>query len=122
MALKGQLTIRSSASRLMSVIVCLCAFTCLQVPQLSALIWAESVEIECPMEEDGEGSQKEQVVSASARRRLSKRFVHASWPHGNGIRAHRNSSLLRQTNSNGGRPQAIIGHQLANGLRAPLVI
>lgn len=102
-------------SRILPVIVSLCAFAVLPFSQLVGMAGAESAEAKCPFEEDGESSEEELVVTSSTRRRLSHHRRSASL-------FHKISDQLHQTASYGSRPQAIIGHQLANGLRAPLVI
>ena len=70
---KLQQTTTTLASRLMSVMVCVCALTCLPLPQLVMQARAGSAEAECPIEEDGENSGEELVVTDSARRRLQQR-------------------------------------------------
>ncbi len=113
--LRGRFTKRRIFSRLLPIIVSLCAFSILPLPQLVGTTWAESSEAECPFEEDGESSEEELVVTASNRRRFRN--------HHRGVSLfHRTSDHSRQIDSYGSRPAAIIGHQLANGLRAPLVI
>jgi len=79
------------------------------------LAWAELSEAEYPVEEDGENAEEELVVVASVRRRLNNRRPQSGRSYGTG-------NLVRQTASYDSRLQAIVGHQLANGLRAPLVI
>ncbi len=113
--LRGRLTKRRVFSRLLPVIVSLCAFAILPLPQFVGMTCAESSETECPFEEDGESSEEELVVTSSTRRRALN--------HRRGTSPfHKISDQPRQADSYGSRPQAIIGHQLANGLRAPLVI
>jgi hypothetical protein len=102
-------------SRLASVLAFLCAFTVLPLPQISGLARAETCESECPCEEDGENLEEELVVSASTRRRLHNRCHDVCQFYGVNV-------PLRQFSSHGNSPQATVGHFLANGLRAPLVI
>lgn len=102
-------------SRLMSVTVCICAFTCLPLPQLAMQAQAGSAEAECPIEEDGEHAGEELVVSDSARRRLKQRRDRAS-------RSLRPDCRGCQVVSYGCRPGLKAGHQLSNGLLAPLVV
>jgi hypothetical protein len=115
MALNKPLATRLSLSQLMFVIVCLGAFACLPVLQLTLLTLAESSETECPLEEDGEGCEEELVVTASARRRLNSKRPDAS-------RSHWDSSQACQAAHHGSLPRAVVVHQLPTGLRAPLVI
>jgi hypothetical protein len=84
--------------------------------QLGVLTWAESAEKECPCEKDGEGSEEEVVVSSSARRRLN------NLRHGNLRRRHESGDRPSLIASFVDRPPVVVGHQLANGLRAPLLV
>ncbi|NOY29883.1 MAG: hypothetical protein GXP28_06795 [Planctomycetes bacterium] len=116
MALNVRSTKRLLWSRLASVSLCLCAFVFLPLPQFAVLACAESAERECPCKESGESSEKELVVCSSARRHLSP-FRHRvpSRPRPTGDRLHQVASCA-------GRLPTIVGHQLAYGLRAPLLI
>ncbi len=92
------------------LLVCSCAF--LPIPELAVLACAESMEGECPCHEDARGSEEELVVCSSIRRRLSdQRHRDRRWPH-----------VIHQVASDAGRLSATVGHQLANGLCAPLLI
>ncbi len=103
-------------SRLVSVSICLCTLANVSLPQISALTWAESAEGKCPCQNDGESSEEGVVVRSSARRRLNnRRHSDLSQPHETGDRVH-------QLGSYAGRLPAKVGHQLANGLGAPLLI
>jgi hypothetical protein len=102
--------------RLVSVSVCLCAFTVLSAPQYAMLTWAESAETECPCQEEGERSGEERVVCASARHRTDDRRHHDV------RRPHKADHRFSPTAPCSRRLPAIIGHQLANGLCAPLLI
>lgn len=113
MALTGQSTIRLAFSRLVSASVCLCAFVLLQVPQVATLA---STETECPCQEDEKKSESELVVWTSAHRRASGRR------RGSLSRPPETSNQHRQNASAALRFPTIVGHRLANGLRAPLVI
>ncbi|MCP4785364.1 MAG: hypothetical protein GY903_31065 [Fuerstiella sp.] len=107
--------IRLTVRRLLSVSVCV--FTFLPLPQLALPTWvAESTESECPCQEDEESSEERLAVATSERR------LHA----GGGRRG-----LNRPRETGGGLPRsnyltdcspAVVGHQLANGLRAPVRI
>lgn len=116
MALSIRLTIWLAFSRLVSVLVCLCAFTLLPLPQFGVLTSAESTERECPAQEDGENSEEELVVCSSACRRLNDRCQSYLGQHSEA------GERFAQTPSNAYRLPAIVGHQLANGLCAPWLI
>ncbi len=116
MALRVRSKTQLPFSRLVSVSIYLFAFTFIPPPQLGGLTWAESAEAECPYEEDRENAEEELVVCSSARRRLKhRRHSDLSRPHETGDRLHQIASYA-------GRLPAIVGHQLANGLCAPLLI
>ena len=100
----------------MPVLICLCAFAVLPFPQLGVLIWAESAEGECTRQENRESSEETLVVWSSARRRLNNRH------HSDHSRPHETGDRLHQIASHAGRLPVIVGHQLANGLGAPLLI
>lgn len=76
-----------------------------------------SSEAELPLEEeDGESAEEELVVRSSARRRLNHRRRSAlSSPY-------ETDNPFCQTTPSGSRLPAIVGHQLANGLGAPLLV
>ena len=102
-------------SQLASVSVCVCTFALLPFSQLASLTLVESAGAERHCHEDG-GSSKELVVLSSVRRRLKDQSHRAP------ARLHEVSDRLHQTASNAGRIPAIVSHQLANGLCAPLLI
>ena len=115
-ALRRPSTIRFTFSRLASVSIFLCLFALLQVPQVAAMACVESAKAECPCQENGEGSERELAVCSTPRCRLND---------------HRPSSFnsqneaddrLYQIASKVNRIPAIVGHQFANGLGAPLLI
>jgi hypothetical protein len=113
MALRGQSTARLIISRLTSVSVGLCLFTFTPFLLLAGPTGVEVTEGECP---DRESSEEELAVRSSACRRLNnQRHSGLRWPCETGDRLH-------QSDSHTGRPLAIVGHQLANGLCAPLLI
>ena len=116
MALRVQSTTRLTLSRLVSVSVCIWAFAFLPLPQLAVLTCVESAEGERSCQEDGESSEGERVVRSSAHRRLNDRR------HSDPSRPHETDDQLHQIASNAGRQPAIVGHRLANGLCAPLLI
>ncbi len=90
--------------------------TCLSLPQHLFHTFAESSEAERPLQEEGESPKEELEVRSSARRRLNDRFRCCN------NQSHRTRvSVLRKSLFAGHLP-AIVGHQLANGLCAPLLI
>jgi len=110
-----RMTNRLTIARYVSMSVCLCAFTFLPVPHLLGLSWVEAAEAESPCQKDREFSEKELAGDASARRQLNNRR-HTS--------LDRPREVVDPWYGNAGsarRPRAIVGHQLANGLRAPLL-
>ena len=103
-------------SRLVSASICLCAFAALPLHHLPGLTLVESADGECPFEEDGKRSEEERIVFPSARRRLIPGcYRDLRRPHEAGDRLHQIASYAS-------RSPAIVGHQLANGLCAPLLI
>ena len=101
---------------LVSVSIYLFAFTFIPLPQLGGLTWAESAEGKCPYKEGRENSEEELVVWSSARPHLNnRRHSNLRWSHGAGDRSY-------PAASHAVGPLAIVGHQLANGLCAPLLI
>ncbi len=115
MVFKGRSFTLPGLSRLLFVPVCLCAFSVSPLPQLSGWALGESSGAASPVEEDGENAEEELVVTASARRRVSGRSRIDLRPRKMGLPRHSFLSVAV-------RPRAIVGHQLVNGLRAPLVI
>ena len=114
MALRVQLTTRLPLSQLVSLTIWFCAFAFLPLPQLGML--TESAEGGCPCQGDGESSEEEVVVRSSARRRMNhRRHSDLSRPHETGDRLHQIGSHVRPR-------LVIVGHQLASGLGAPLLI
>lgn len=99
-----------------SVIVCLCEFSLLMPPQLATLVLSGLSESKGPAEEGGETTERELVVAASRRRRCED---------------HRGHNLLSRASNADHiyRPVSYVaclcvrtGHQLANGVAAPLLI
>lgn len=116
MALREHLTTPRNFSQFISVLICFSVFTFSAFPQLPLLTQAELAEEKCPSEKDEKNSEEELIVCSSARRRLNKRrHNHLCLPHATG-------KSPRQIASNANRFLAIVGHQLANGLCAPLLI
>ena len=116
MALGVRSTTRLVFSRLVSVSVYFFAFAVLPLPQFVVLTCAEAAEGQCPREGEGENSEEELVFWSSARRRLNHR--HRSDLRQSCETGHR---LHRKASSAGHLP-AIVGHQLAHGLGAPLLV
>lgn len=98
-----------------SVLVCLCAFSLIMPPQVATLMLSDSTESEGPAEEDGETTERE-LVDASSRRRCEHQRGHN--------RLSRASSAHHIYRSFSYAAPACVrtGHQLANGLAAPLLI
>ncbi len=117
MMLGVQSKTRLTLSRLGLLSICFCAVTFLPLLQHTDLRCAGSAERECPCQEDGEGTSEEQLAvwSSGVRRRLNHR------QHGALKQLPPIGNRLRPVASSLGRFPAIIGHQLANGLRAPLL-
>ena len=116
MALRGRPTTRLIISRLASVSVGLCLFTFIPLPLLAGTTGVEAAEGECPFQKDRENPEEELAVWSSTCRRLNDwRNSGHRWPRETGDRLH-------QSDPGAGRPLAIVGHQLANGLCAPLLI
>ena len=123
MGFRVRSTTRLPLSRLVSVSICLCAFAFLPLPQLAVMTWAESApgecpcqEGKCPRQEDGKRSEEELVVWSSSRLRLK------DLRHNDLRRLHKTGDRPHQIASCAGGLPARAGHQLANGLCAPLLI
>ena len=117
MGLSRRLAIgRLDFSRILSVSVCLCAFTLMPLPQISVLTGGESAEKECPCEEKGESAEEELVFSSSACRRWNNRR------RSDCRRPRERDDSWRPNTSFIDRRPVVIGHQLSNGLCAPLLI
>ena len=116
MALRARSTTRLAFSRLTSVSICLCAFALLPLPEFVVMTSVEAAEVESPSQENRDSSEEELVVCSSARRRMSHRR------HSKLSRSYETCDRRDQIASYGGRFPTIVGHQLANGLCAPLLI
>ena len=116
MAFRVRFTARLSWLQLVSVSVCLCVFTFLPVYHHDLVKCVEAAKGECPCHEQDESSEKELVVCSSTRHRLNSRARgDISRPRETHLRLHQDASCT-------GRRPAIVGHQFANGLCAPLQI
>ncbi len=115
MALRARSTTRLAFSRLASVSICLCAFALLPLPEFVLVTCVEAAEAESPSQENRDSSEEE-LVCSSARRRLNHRR------HSDLSRSYETCDRLDQIASYAGRFPTIVGHQLANGLCAPLLI
>ena len=113
MALRSRSTTRLPLLRLVLVLVLasLCAF--LPLPHLGVLTLAESDEAKCPCQEGRESSEEGPFVWPSPHRHLNYRCLN---------RSHKTVDRLHQIASYSGHLSAIVGHQLANGFRAPLLL
>ena len=107
---------RLNFSRLASVSICLCAVAVLPFPQFALLTCGATTEAESPSHDDRENLEEEQVVRPSARRNTKHR------DHSLLSKSHDTRIPLRQIAAYAGYLPTIVGHQLANGLRAPLLI
>ncbi len=117
MSLENFLTTRSSYASLIAVWLCLCAFLLFTVPRTTLSFAGEIAENEIPSQEDEE---TELEVLPSLRQRLTRRQqlpFESSATFGNHLNCQ-NCSFGPPVRF----PRAIIGHQLANGLCAPLLI
>jgi hypothetical protein len=101
--------------RLVSVSICFAAIAVVLPSHLSVSTWTLA-EAECLCQEDGERSKHKQVGFFSARHRLDPRR------RNDPSRPHEASSRLHQVALYAERIPAIVGHQLANDLGAPLLI
>ena len=115
-ALRVRSTKRLTLSRLVPVSICLCAFLLLPVPHIADLAWAESSKAESPCKEDGKRPEKELVDWCSAHGRSNERR------HKGLGRPPEKSNRLPRVSATAKRIPAIVGHQLANDLCAPLLI
>ena len=115
MALSLRSTTRLPLSGLVVVSICLCAVAVLPLPQLAVLTWVAPAEAECPCQEDRDSSEEEIVFCSSAHRRLNR------LQHRDLSRIHETGGQLHQNTSYASHLPAIVGHQLANGLCAPLL-
>ena len=116
MARKARSTTRLTFSWLVSVSICLCVLVAVPSPQLAVLTGGAPAEAEPPRQEGSESSKEKLGVCPAARRNANHRCgSHLG-------RSHDTRDLLHQIASYAGRLPAIVGHQLANGLRAPLLI
>ena len=114
-SLKRRSTTRLPLLRLVSVSICFSAIALLLPSHLSVSTWT-SAEAECLCLEDGERPKQKQVGFFPARHRLDPRRDNDP------SRRHKTGSRFHQIASYSKRISVIIGHQLANGLGAPLLI
>jgi hypothetical protein len=105
---------RGPLSQFMTVWVLVSVFALEPAAHLVGQNSPVSSEEECPFEEDGETYEEDLIVATGSRRfpdRIRNKTLHA-------LQAPNRRGLLCVCQ----RQAAIVGHQLANGLRAPLVI
>lgn len=115
MTFSERLILRPMFEWFTSLSVCLCAF-CLVMPlEVASLASSDSTESECPSEEGGKSSEDELVVSSSRRSRLDES------KHSRPDFVPKTASL-RSFDSYKPPTSAIVGHRLANGLSAPLLL
>jgi hypothetical protein len=110
------LTRRLSWSRLMSVPTCLCVFVFLPFHDLAALSCAEFSEGGSPCQNHEEWTEREQVGCSSSRRRLN------DLPQGDFKSPRKCGTRQQRLSCHAVAFRATVGHRLANGLRAPLLL
>lgn len=110
-----QSTIRLRFARVAAVLACLCVIAVMPFPQLAGLSCSESSHAKIPLEDDGKCCEEQLLVVASPRHRICRPLCAAKRLHETGERNH-------EVDSASCVEQAIIGHRLANGLRAPQVL
>ena len=96
--------------------VCVCAFSLSAFPQIAVFSWVEMAEEEAPAQEDEENCEKELEVFSSARRRFKRRYNVVLYQSLETINRPKRTTLPSQDRL------TIIGHQLAHGLCAPLLV
>ena len=99
-----------------SVVVCLCTFSLTMPPQAGTLVSSGPTESEYPAKEDGETTERELVDTSSRRRRCEDHQGHNLL-----LRASKTDHIYRAV-SYVAPPYVRTGHQLPNGLAAPLLI
>jgi hypothetical protein len=114
MILRPGSILRLAFSLYVSVSVCL--FTFLSLPQLALQTWVESAEGERPSPEDEESSEERLAVASTDRRWDAEDVCNGQSRH------HQTPGRLRRSRLHVGGLLAIVGHELANGLRAPVRI
>lgn len=116
MTLYERLTTRLIFLRLLSVSVCLCAFTFLPLPQLASPTWMDSSETESPLEEDVKNTGEELATVSSTRRCLNnRRRSDLRQRCGAGECCHKTPLEISCV-------PTVVGHQFSNGLSAPFLI
>ena len=110
------LTTRKSLTELITIWVCVCAFSLFSAPQFVVSSWAQLAQESAPVQEDSEDCKEEREVLSLARHRVKNRrhtFI---------CRLQKLNKRPPQVSSFVRDYQAIIGHQFANGLCAPLLV
>ncbi len=102
-------------ARLLTVSICICGIICMPHPHFCLLGVHECNEQGRPLSEEGESSEEQAVSQCSAHRRLKDR------DHNQIDRHPKVACPSRGVTQLTGRPIAIVGHLLANGLCAPLL-
>lgn len=114
--LRMETTSKPLVRRIPAVAICICALMLCPLAQSSALVSVGPAEMECPSQEDGENAEEELVVLSSIRIRVNQE---------RGSRLQRDRATSDRSIpplSTSRRVPAIVGHQFANGLCAPLLI
>ncbi len=115
MARNQQSTIRLRYSRFATVFACLCVIAVMPFPQLDHMSCTELSHAKIPLEQDGKCCEEQLIVVTTLRH-----CIHCLRCDARG--SHEPDAPARLAVSFTCAPQAIVGHFLANGLRAPLVI
>jgi len=120
MAFEKSLTTRKSLLGLITIWVCLCAFSLFSISQATVLSWVEMTEGEIPAQEDEEDEEdceeELEVLASSRRRRIPRRHEVVRY---NALSCSDRSNPIILS---GCHRLAIIGHQVANGLCASLLV
>ena len=98
-------------ARFLTASICLSAFAALPLPQFVVQTVGHGIESECPVEEGRETAEEDVVLNVTVRRRLKTARI---------SRHYESAGMPRKSSSTARHISAIVGHQFANGLRAPL--
>jgi len=96
--------------------ICVCAFSLSAFPQIAVFSWVEMAEEQAPAQEGETNCEKELEVFSSARRRFKKRYDVVLYESLETANRPKRTSLFSQDRL------TILGHQLAHGLGAPLLV
>ncbi len=107
---------RLSLSGILVIWISVSAFSLSTLPPVVVLSWIELVETECPAQEDGEETEEKLETFSSTRHRVNNRRRVILY------RILDRCSGSAQTTFSFPHYPTIIGHQLTNGLCAPLLV